>query len=66
MSASEDEDLTIPILRLPVEDLYKTVHDKGEERLYFYFESLILLSSKLCFARNHKAIKALKDFYNLR
>jgi len=43
----------IPVNRIPVEELYKTFQDKGDLRLFGYFEALIFLSSRLCYARNH-------------
>ena len=50
----------------PVELLYKSYCiDKSESRIYTYFESLILLSAKICFDRNNKSIDALKYFYQL-
>jgi len=44
------------VQKVAIEDLYSTFYEKGDLRLYYYFQSLIKLSASICFMRNYKSI----------
>ena len=44
------------IQKIAIEDLHSTFQEKGDMRLYNYFQALIKLSSEICLMRNYKSI----------
>ena len=42
-----------------LENLMQYFYDKGDERLYYYFESMMKLMSLMCLGRNYLAIRSL-------
>lgn len=44
------------IQKVAIEDLHAFYQDKGDLRLYNYFQALIKLSASICFMRNYKSI----------
>jgi len=53
------------MIRIPVEELYVTYHEKKDLRLYNYFQSLIDMLAAICMERNYKCINSLVNIYTL-
>ena len=53
------------IQKVAIEDLFSFYQDKGDLRLYNYFQSLIKLSASICFMRNYKSIQALEEVFTI-
>ena len=44
------------IQKVAIEDMFNFYQEKGDLRLYYYFQSLINLSAEICYMRNYKSI----------
>ena len=51
--------------QIPIEEIFDHFNEKGDLRLYNYFEALINLMANVCKERNYKGIKELEKFYTL-
>ena len=61
----EPEDFPGGPFEVEIEKLHDYFLEKGEERMYFYFESLVNLLSLMCLGRNNLGIRALQEPYSL-
>ena len=52
-------------ISIPVENMFDYFTEKGDLRLYNYFQALIRLSASICLARSYKSILFLQDIYEL-
>lgn len=53
------------IQKVAIESLFSYFSDKGDLRLYNYFQSLIKLSSSICFMRNYRSIIPLESVFTI-
>ena len=50
---------------MAIEDLYNFYLEKGDLRLYSYFQALIQLSASICYMRNYISIRDLENVFTL-
>ena len=50
---------------MAIEDLYNFYQEKGDLRLYSYFQALIQLSASICYMRNYISIRDLESVFTL-
>ena len=50
---------------MAIEDLYNVYQEKGDLRLYSYFQALIQLSASICYMRNYISIRDLESVFTL-
>ena len=50
---------------MATEDLYNFYQEKGDLRLYSYFQALIQLSASICYMRNYISIRDLENVFTL-
>ena len=52
-------------IEISVENMFDYFTEKGDLRLYNYFQALIKLSASICLARSYKSIHFLEKIYKL-